>query len=165
MTAEQNKVEPGKAPLASLVQIQLVRLRDVSASSQPPSVAEPMHFHLNIEHDASILEKLNDAFVVVATLNVRLFGPVDRGAQVPQDLSSLNVYASVKAAFEIRYKLPEGLVAESKEFEDFAKVNGLFNAWPYFREFIQNIFSRMNFPLVMLPLLRVDPSPSNQPDK
>jgi hypothetical protein len=165
MTAEPNKGDPRKAPLASLVQIQQVRLREVIASSKPPSLTEPMHFHVNIEHDASLLEKFEDAFVVVATLNTKLLGPVEPDAQVPQDLSSLTVYASVKASFEIRYKLPEGLVTESKEFENFAKVNGLFNAWPYLREFVQNVFGRMNFPLIVLPLLRVGPPPSEQPDK
>ena len=158
MTDEQNKTEPPKK-LVSVVQILNIRLREVTASSKTPSLTEPMHFHLNFEHAASVQEKIGDVFVVVATINTRLFGPVEKNAPVPPNLTSLESFASVKAAFEISYKLPEGFAAEPKEIENFAKVNGLFNAWPYFREFVQSSFTRMNFPLVTLPLLRVLPSP------
>lgn len=165
MTDEQNKAEPSKK-VVTVVQIQNIRLREVTALSKTPSLTEPMHFHFNFEHAASVEEKIDDVFVVVATINARLFGPVEQNAPVPPNLTSLESFASVKAAFEIKYKLPEGFAAEPREIENFAKVNGLFNAWPYFREFIQSTFTRMNFPLVTLPLMRILPPASNpQPEK
>jgi hypothetical protein len=163
MTVEQSKEDPVKA-LTSVVQIQNVRLREVAASSKAPSRLKPMSFHLNISHAATVEDDVEDGFVIVATMDTKLFGPVEAGAQPPEDLSSLDVYASVKATFELAYKIPENFVVERKDLQSFANLNGVFNAWPYFREFIQSTFTRMNFPLVVLPLLRLGP-PSAVPQQ
>lgn len=40
-------------------------------------------------------------------------------------------------------------------FEAFAKVNGVYNAWPYLREVVQNTIARMAIPPVVLPVYRV----------
>lgn len=41
------------------------------------------------------------------------------------------------------------------DLEQFAKVNGVFNAWPFLREIIQSTTLRMGIAPVMLPLHRV----------
>ncbi len=38
--------------------------------------------------------------------------------------------------------------------EAFAHINGLFNAWPYWREFAQNLAARMDRPGFVLPVFR-----------
>jgi len=39
--------------------------------------------------------------------------------------------------------------------EAFGKVNGIYNAWPYLREYVQSCLSRLALPPYELPLLRV----------
>lgn len=50
------------------------------------------------------------------------------------------------------------LTSEADIHEDFpkifAKVNLSINTWPYFREFVQNMVQRINFPPLTLPLLK-----------
>jgi hypothetical protein len=57
-------------------------------------------------------------------------------------------YISISATFELRYRLPEGFGASSEELEAFARTNGVFNAWPYWREFLQAMTA------IVLPLYR-----------
>jgi hypothetical protein len=41
----------------------------------------------------------------------------------------------------------------------FAGLNGVFNAWPYFREFLQSATTRMGIPQFVLPVFRVRKAP------
>lgn len=61
----------------------------------------------------------------------------------------------LEATFELEYTLPSDLNASDEELNAFARLNGLFNAWPYFREFVQASMARMQLPPLVLPLMRV----------
>ena len=61
----------------------------------------------------------------------------------------------MKVSFEVSYRLPEAFSASARELQEFAEVNGVFNVWPYCREFIQTTTARMGLPPVVLPLFRV----------
>lgn len=39
----------------------------------------------------------------------------------------------------------------------FAKVNAVYNAWPYLREIVHNTFTRMNLPPPLIPIFRAVP--------
>jgi hypothetical protein len=64
----------------------------------------------------------------------------------------------VKIQYELEYELPEGQQATRSEVLAFAKVNGVFNAWPYFRETVQSAMQRMDLPPLVLPVYRVPQS-------
>ena len=166
MKGDRKKEASHPKPLAALVQIQLIRLRELSASSRTILPNQQLHFQLKLTHDASILEKSDDAFAVAASMDATLLGPVDRPMQMTEaELSALDVYASVKVTYELKYKLPDKTSApKSEELNSFAKANGIFNAWPYLRECVQDTYARMNFPAVTLPLFRVVAS-STGPDR
>jgi len=59
----------------------------------------------------------------------------------------------VQAAFALRYALTQDTPREQVHVEAFARVNGLFNAWPYWREFLQSTLTRFDIPPFPLPLL------------
>ena len=70
------------------------------------------------------------------------------------DGAALNVL-SIEATFALIYS-----VESLDEFEDasliaFAWTNGVFNAWPYWREFVQSTVSRMGLPAITIPVFRV----------
>lgn len=88
-------------------------------------------------------------FFVLAVIKAQI---VPRGSKEP--------VVSVKAGFELKYRLPEGFSASRSQLNTFARTNGTFNAWPYWREFIQNMFARMDLPPLTLPLFRMQRKPS-----
>jgi hypothetical protein len=61
----------------------------------------------------------------------------------------------IHARYEVSYRLPDAFEASEEELESFAATNGIFNCWPYFREFVDSCSSRMNLPPIVLPLFRV----------
>lgn len=66
-------------------------------------------------------------------------------------------FAVIEAAFLIIYQVdnPEGLTQE--DVDQFGKINGVYNAWPYWREFAQNTIVRMGLPALTIPVFRILP--------
>lgn len=61
----------------------------------------------------------------------------------------------LESKYQLTYSYPEWHPAPTKEeVAKFAERNGIFNAWPYWRELHQNLLSRMRIPLPPLPLFR-----------
>lgn len=61
----------------------------------------------------------------------------------------------ISASFHLVYELPSELKPDRSEILAFAQTNAVYNAWPYWREFVQSMTSRMNVPPLTLPLLRI----------
>ncbi|SIN69404.1 hypothetical protein SAMN05444166_0173 [Singulisphaera sp. GP187] len=61
----------------------------------------------------------------------------------------------VSAAFVVVYTLNsfDGLTEDN--FQAFAMLNGVFNAWPFWREFVRSATSRMGLPPVIVPVHRI----------
>ena len=49
------------------------------------------------------------------------------------------------------------VAATREDLEAFCAMNGVFNAWPYAREFVQSSMARMNLPALVLPVMRYVP--------
>jgi hypothetical protein len=156
----------GLKALISIAQIQQIRLAESSATSKS-SMATPASFTVRVEHSASVKEKRDDGtFIALATIDTKLFSPTTSASDTTEDAAAadeqVDAYASVRATFEVRYSLPETFIAESKDLDEFARVNVIFNAWPYFREFVQSTFARMLLGPVVLPLLRIESRPAEE---
>jgi hypothetical protein len=65
------------------------------------------------------------------------------------------------AVFEANFVLVYDIVAFPPEkeretfFEAFAEINGKYNAWPYLRELVQSLSSRLGLPGLVLPVYRL----------
>ncbi len=55
---------------------------------------------------------------------------------------------TVKATIELGYKLTAKFGAE--ELDAFARINGIYHAWPYWREFVQSSTTRSGLPPLTL---------------
>ena len=64
---------------------------------------------------------------------------------------------SVECAFDVDYTLREGFDVTPEHVKAFKDGNAIFNAWPYFREFLQNNLLRMGLPILTAPFLRLQP--------
>ena len=141
-----------KLPLrvVAAVTIKRIRLIDASVRARISSMAKAGSLEIDYAWSASATSRDKDGtFRVVPYMEARVSRKEAKTSVV-----------TVKAAFEITYGLPKGFAVTRRELEDFAETNGVFNAWPYWREFIQNMFARMDLPQPALPLYRV-----SQPDK
>ena len=61
------------------------------------------------------------------------------------------------------YRLPADESFASEELAAFGKINGVFNAWPYWRELVHASLARMDMPTLTVPVFRLPP-PDNAKD-
>jgi hypothetical protein len=66
---------------------------------------------------------------------------------------------SVECAYEVDYVLSEDFEITPEHVKAFKDGNAIFNAWPYFREYLQNNLQRMGLPPLIAPFLRLQPKP------
>ena len=76
-----------------------------------------------------------------------------------------NSFLKIDATFLLLYHIKslEGLGDE--DFRNFAELNGVYNAWPYWREFVQNITGRMELPTLTMPVFRIVSPPKTKSPK
>jgi hypothetical protein len=69
--------------------------------------------------------------------------------------SDNQIFARIDATFSIVYSLStfEGLTEGG--IKRFANMNGIYNAWPYWREFVQSTVTRMGLPALTIPVFRI----------
>jgi hypothetical protein len=66
----------------------------------------------------------------------------------------------VTAEYLLTYNLSDGAdTLPEKAFQVFAANTGVFNAWPFFREFVRSSTDRMSIPPLILPLMKMPPRP------
>jgi len=103
---------------------------------------------LHLEYRASAGERDPDgAFKIL----VELEGTV-------QGRSESEPAVTIAATFELTYALSRDITVAAEDLDAFANVNGIFNTWPYWREFFQSSLTRMSLPVFQLPVLRGFPS-------
>lgn len=56
--------------------------------------------------------------------------------------------------FVATYVIPEGLSFPQADIDAFGALNGVFNVWPFAREFVQNMSTRMGLPCLTIPVHR-----------
>jgi hypothetical protein len=67
----------------------------------------------------------------------------------------------VFAEYHVVYRLPEGTACDNDLAQAFSGKNGVFNAWPFFRELSHSLVARMGIPAIVLPLFRMPLTPQN----
>ena len=61
----------------------------------------------------------------------------------------------IAALFVLDYSLDEFDGLTDANFQAFSNINGIFQGWPFWREFVMNTTARMGIPPVTLPVHRV----------
>ena len=85
-------------------------------------------------------------------------GKEDAPEKKPDDKKPETVVL-VECAYEVDYVLREGFEITPEHVKSFKDGNAIFNAWPYFREYLQNNLQRMGLPPLTAPFLRLQPKP------
>lgn len=61
----------------------------------------------------------------------------------------------ILATYLLVYRVKSSTGFTRENFDAFGRLNGLFNAWPYWREFVQGMMCRMGLPPITVPVLHV----------
>lgn len=142
------------ADLIRAAQLKSVRLVEANLKTRVRSREElGKKVNCSLTTATRVEQPQKSVFYVVATINTEM---ISAGGKEP--IPAL----FVTAGFELEYLLPENFVATSEQLKTFAATNAVFNAWPYWREFIQNTTARMNLPPVTLPLFRLVGKPTEK---
>ncbi len=67
------------------------------------------------------------------------------------------IVMDIEASFCTSYVLKPIEEFNPADIEHFAKINPIYNAWAYWREFVQSMTTRMGFPALTIPLLKIIP--------
>jgi hypothetical protein len=70
------------------------------------------------------------------------------------------VLVSIRARFIVMYSVTSFEGIDDEHLRAFSATNGVFNAWPYWREFVQNMTARMGLPVpITIPVFRLGDNP------
>jgi len=70
------------------------------------------------------------------------------------------IFMSIEASFCASYVLKPIEEFNPDDIGHFSKINPVYNAWPFWREFVQSMTTRMGFPALTIPLLKIMPKKS-----
>lgn len=133
------------APVSDKVSIRDVRLIS-SGCSQTPNAGRGKH-SLEIACEVKTQADKKKGYILVFP-SFKLEGFPLEGNQKKPDLV-------IEATFVISYKAENLQGLRHDNFEAFSRSNGVYNAWPYWREFVQNTVARMNLPPLTIPVFRL----------
>jgi preprotein translocase subunit SecB len=69
----------------------------------------------------------------------------------------------IGAALELTYRTAKAMEFTREQLDAFGMMNGIYNAWPYWREFVQNATARMGLPTLIVPSFRFAAAPNDNP--
>lgn len=126
---------------------------------QAPLLEFAYGFNSNIEPEVLVQQRTdaqgaNSFFVVryYVTVEARILKPEIRAAK-QEDFTDTNTLAYVRLVVATDYRGPEDLVRNQDVVAAFGR-NALFHAWPYLREEIHAMCSRLRVPRITLPMLK-----------
>ena len=140
---KKSGISPGLL-VADRVQIRDVRLIHCNCDQKPAAATNKKSYGITTSTDVQ-LDRDKGFIVVVAKFHFE--ASVGKESQQP--------VLTMDASFVVTYQIDsfEGLTQEG--FKQFANLNGIYNAWPYWREFVQNMIGRMGLPPLTIPVFRI----------
>jgi hypothetical protein len=128
---------------------------------QAPILEFAFGFLSNVEPEVLVQERgdaegKNPFFVLRYYVNVevRILKPEIRGA-TQEDFTEEKTLAYGKAVVAADYRGPEHLVRDPNVVGAFSR-NAYFHAWPYLREEVHGMCSRLRVPRITLPMMKPD---------
>lgn len=107
-----------------------------------PSVSHHQNIEISASQERFTFNREGELLTVLAEFNVKGFTEIQ------------NVF-SINFTLELNYLLDSQLEFENQYFELFTQNNVPVNVWPFARELVSNLTTRMGFPPLILPVLKV----------
>ncbi len=138
------------ASLARVVTLESVCWRELSAKRNVEQALLPEEMLWRGKHESSGLRDL-EAKQIVVLAQFRF-----QACRSDED-----VIAEVAGTLALRYSVEGHSLRDfdAKLVQGFAETNGIYNAWPYWRETLQSMADRIGLHGVIAPLFRLVPTP------
>jgi hypothetical protein len=133
---------------ANLTDIQLL---DCSARVSESFESETTELRLQLAVESTVLRIVDQKAMV--SVSVKVEGQREAG----DTESTEPPLFQTACRYSLTYELADGFSPSDEEQKAFAAGNAVFHAWPYSREFLQSLASKMGISLAPLPLLRLVP--------
>jgi preprotein translocase subunit SecB len=132
-------------PLVQAVRLREVRLVAGSATTRVRSPGEAKDAAVSFDWSTRTEQVTDTAFCVAVEFSAQLKSAAER---IPP-------WVALGATFELSYGLDAPVAASGGDLRAFAELNGVFNAWPYWREYVQSMTTRMGLPPLVVPVFRL----------
>lgn len=137
--------------VAALVEITDVRLIAAEMRSGPkPSGKLRAELARSTESHADL-----DSKAITVAVSLALRGECDAPEPAAGDQPKGEPAISIQAKYLLRYTLAEMPALTKAETDAFGDLNGVYNVWPFWREFVYSSLARMGLPPLVLPVLRI----------
>ena len=133
------------------VQLKDVRLISCKCDQTPEATLGKKAYNIDYSTEVQV-DKKNGYIIVTVKFHFEAF--TESKTQKPVIL--------IDASFLLAYKIEDFEGLTQKGFEQFANLNGIYNAWPYWREFVQNTVTRMGLPSLSIPVFRIVKTPKEE---
>ena len=137
--------------------IEIKDVRVIASSFKQTPNANVGSKSVEIDNTANVeLDADNKYIFVIADFNLNAFVK-----------NNVKPVVMISASFLLTYDYKDELVGFPDEaFKKFAEMNGVYNAWPYWREFVQNATVRMGLSSLTIPVFRIfEPKEIKKPKK
>ncbi|MFP3937083.1 MAG: hypothetical protein ACLFVW_01985 [Phycisphaerae bacterium] len=146
------------AEVAREVELKDIRVVSFAAEQRPELIGPKMDVRQGIDTETTA-----DAEAGEIRVTARFTADA-----LPLEQESADVAVRIAVTFELAYhcEAVEGLSEEA--LEAFGKINGVYNSWPYWREFVHSTTARMGLPPLIMPVFRLSdhlPAQSKQKPK
>ena len=143
---EQSTPLKRAAVVSRSVQIEQVALQSASLRSGIDPLAIPEELTLSQSHRAryDLPEKHPN----------KIFVFVDFECVATSTAPTESPPLSLSATYALVYEHPDVTRLPADALEAFARLNGVYNAWPYWRELIQTASSRAGLGMIVIPVFR-----------
>lgn len=157
--------------VAPAIQISTINLIDAEVIAIPETVYIPEEYdtysRIMAFADSEAIDEtkgeeavvLNEGVTVIIGFKYATASDSKSAASDDQPIAEEDMKLLVAGTFMVRYAVREGdddrTPLTHNDILAFANFNAAVNAWPYWREFVQSMTSRMEIPTVTVPLLPV----------
>lgn len=137
--------------VAEQVELKEVRLLGCDCSQSIKNIQGSKSFDIDRNVEVQVDREAKRIFVI-ADFGLKAF--LENEKDVP--------FGTIKATFLLVYDAENISEMPDEYFESFGKTNGVYNAWPYWREFVQNATTRMGLPSLTIPVFRIAKSATKE---
>lgn len=145
------------AELIRLVQIENIRVVEAELRTSIRPSDEPDELEADIGRNAKVVQLPDDGvFIIRVDCAFTAHRMSDKDSTDKKSKAGAGAVIAVAVSFEATYRVPATVSAPEGVLTEFAEINGIFNAWPYFREFVHAALARMGLPPFILPVYRLN---------
>jgi preprotein translocase subunit SecB len=131
-------------PVASKVQIKSIRLLNAAMRYNPTEFIEGMTVEFGFDSEVSTNE---------SEKSIKIRTKFETFAHRKEETDVNKFPVKIRGEYEIEYSLESFEGIKPENIQAFGSMNGVYNAWPYWREFVQSMTVRMALPPLTLPIM------------